>query len=277
MKTAIVLVCLLAAASAAFAQEEPRVTVQIRDATLTEAVNQISEATGVPILTDGQIARSQIRANLTDAPMDAALNALCAARELGWKRLYVKRDPEKKLRGEDLGNLLRALDQLGGMGMVAVDGTTQAATGYMREPKATTELLAPYAAPDSGYQLVYLIVDLRPKPKPKETETQPAAGAGQQTAVDRLISQEQQGYALMQQLTPDQLDQYWARQAEMFRSMDRRMQVGYLTMGMRMFLGADPEQARQMFFEAISNLTPEEMDALRRLGGQPGGPPPGGF
>jgi len=270
----VLAVCLAAAAVPVWAagQDEVKITIDLRSATLAQALAEISKAAGAPVLTDGEIVRSDIQVSVTDAPVDVALSAVCVPQQLGWKRLYVKSAPEAKLKGEDLGNLLRALDAIRDLGLAATDGTTKLSTVYMKGAKLTPEQTAPLTAPDSGYRLVYLIVDLKAKPKAKEQ----AQESGAKSPVDRLISQDQQNLAVLRSLTPQQIDEYWTRQSEMFRSMDRNMQAGFMAMGMRMFMGMDPEEAQQVFRDAISRLSPEEMDSLRNLGGGPHGPPPGG-
>jgi len=275
MKFAVVLVILWATGAALTPmaiggpEDDAKVTLDIQGASLADAIAQVSKAGAVTILTDGEISRSGIQLSVTDAPIETALAAICAPHQLAWKRLYVKADPQKKLKGEGLGNLIRALEAIQKLDLVAIDGKTNLSTVYVRDAKVPLERLTQFTGPDAGCQLVYLIVDLKPKPKPKES----AGDTAKQSAVDKILAQQRQSMDVLRTMTPQQLDEYFARQADYFRTMDTDMQAGFITMGMRMFLGMDPADAQEVFMKAMSNLTPDELDALRRMGGPRGGPP----
>ena len=256
-------ILLILALGVAWAADSAKVTVDIKNATLSDAVAQLSKAANTTILVDGDIVRSGVTLSLNEAPIETALAAITTPQQLAWERLYVKTDADKQkpLKGEDLANMVRQLEAMESLGLVAVDGKTNLSTIYLRNASMSADQLSNYSAPTSGFKVIYLIMD----PKKK-------LAANKTPSTSDYISGQQQYFSALKQMTPEQANAFWQQQSQLMNSLDRDSQVNLMANGIRMMINKDPQDVQQMMMEAFGKLTPDEQSALRGMGGGGGGP-----
>jgi hypothetical protein len=241
------LVLLLGAAHAAETAQPAKISVQFSDVDITQALETLSQKSQVTILGDSSV-KGKVSCNLFEKTVEEALGTLCTINKLVWYKAYIPAATDEKPNAGRVLAMFDALQALGGSALICEDPKTKKSVAFVptqksEEAQKPEAVVTDMSALASSLNLKPVYV-LRADPQfaaqtPRAGEEQrPRVLSEQAPAEVRAAANEVWGF--FSQMPTDQ-------QFQVMRELGRMLR---------------------------DNITPEQMEAARRMfGGGEGGRP----
>lgn len=261
------------------------VTLDASDTEITSLLQQISEKTGVKILADNTVS-GKLSISVEKKSVDEALNAICIAKKLSWKKIYLGKGTV--LQGDNVSQLMRTLDALQATGIVVINPSEKKGTAFQKNAAITPEYEKGLAANTEQYQLVYLVYNpsVALVSKSEQTDSNVDWKLGDPMNTKQFAAVSQQSTEALMNMSPDDqrvaMETALSQQMNMMSSNPQLFQ-SYMNEGIRLqynIMAQHPEYLSQMMQAGMKaqidfqkSLTPEQrqqmmqgmMDAMKSI------------
>lgn len=261
MRAVVFAVTIMVVAGLAASAEAPaKVTLNLQDSKLKEAVDEISRQSGVSIVVDPK-AEGTVTASLDSVDLSQALDVVTSLNDLTWKKLQFARPQDSKVSLEQLKSAVVALASMPLVGLSVEDPATKTSALFAKDLSASPDVSGIGLPEGYSWSTVYVILSAESLPKPPSASTAADVSSLSKTATQTMLE--------LANMTSEQRQQFYASEWVTQMSMTPEARRGMLRDRMAAMFDLDPQyrdQLRQDMHEASHGM--------RRLREQQGGSEP---
>jgi hypothetical protein len=238
MRVVGLILLLLAVGAFAFA-EAPKVSIDVKDASLSSVVAQLSKQADVRIILDKDVSAT-VTAQLSDVDLEKVLNMVIVTRGLKWQKLYGVPDETGSIPFETIKAQVNALNVIRDTPVVLFDPETGKQTVFARvEQTAAEKAIDPEKL---GMKPFYYVFKPKPPEEPKKSTST------QDDPMKKLADIQKQRMEAYLKMTPEQQKAAAEQDMMWMLSLPQDSQVRMMT-GM---------------FDAMRNMDQATRDQFRR-------------
>ncbi|HUV03837.1 MAG TPA: hypothetical protein VMX94_01875 [Armatimonadota bacterium] len=261
-KVAVVVLCALVASSMCYADAPKKdssernstvVTFSATDEKVSEIAKQICKQVSARIAIE-KTADVKVTASVEDIKVEDALNAICKAGKLQWRKIYLRVDSPLLKKPDTLAATVRLMAGLQFPDLLIEQASTQENLVYLR-PKAAVDAIPTKLRKDMGMVTVYLITN---------DEAAKVAEEKADSRAEKYIKFMKESMKLFMEMTPEEREQAMASGAQFVQSLD----PSFMAEMTRNALKMSPEMMGQMMqsnMNIMFSMSPEDRRALMRM------------
>lgn len=251
---------------------EPKVTISADGMKAADVIASLATQSGEKILAESSVKEDSLTFSVSDAPIRTALAAMCAAGDLQWREVYIKKDSSMLNQPDRLAATTRLVTGVGLPDVVVASSSSGSVAAHYVDPKSVGKLVDTTAS-EAGMVRVYLITDdaaaaARSRDAAKTDAVEAYTETSKKLMDDflKMTPEEQEqaivaGITLYEQMDPSYMSSVMQAMMKTDRELVRRVMARQTEMLFHM-----PEQQRRsmmrMNMEMMQYLTPEQMQIL---------------
>ena len=222
----------LIAGLAASADAPAKVTLDLRDAQLKEAVDDISRQSGASIVVDPK-AEGTVTASLDKVELTQALDVVTSTNDLTWKKLQFARQEDSKVSLEQLKSGVLALATMSLVGLSVEDPTTKTSAVFAKDLAASPDVSGIGLPEGYAWTTVYVILAAETPPGPASATGTADVGTVAKAATQTMLE--------VANMTPAQRQQFYASELTTQLSLTEDARRAMLRDRMTATFELDPE------------------------------------
>ncbi len=196
---AAVLVLVFLGACAAFAADQPKVSIDARSTPIKDLVADLSQQSGAAIVLDPKV-QATVSISLKDVELSQALDAVAKINKLVWKKLQFAKPTDDTVKLDQIKSAMVALASMPMVGLSVEDPAAKTTAVFAKGLPSNPDTSAMKLPEGYNWMTVYVILASEP------TETKPAT-----TGSTVALSADSKERALqMAKLSPDERKQAFA-------------------------------------------------------------------
>jgi ribosomal protein L25 (general stress protein Ctc) len=166
MKTiAAILVLVAVWGCAAYAADQPKVTIEARDTPIKDFVSQLSQQSGASIVLDPK-AQGTVSISLKDAELSQALDTVAKLNKLAWKKLQFAKPTDETVKLDQIKSAMLTLASMQMVGLSVEDPASKTSTVFAKDLSTKPDTAAIKLPEGYSWATVYVLL----APEPKDTK-----------------------------------------------------------------------------------------------------------
>ena len=248
-----------AATTEAAKPAEVKVTVNVNKTKVTEVLQSIAQQGKETVIVES-VVKGDVTVSLKDLSFEVALNTVCKACKLDWRKVYINKDDKTVEQPDRFAATVRLLTAITYPDMV-VSGSSTGKIGMFAKDQKAVDKFDDKMANDLGLTRVYLVTD----------DAKVAAKLAEKKAdesINDFLKKSMEQMESFAKMTPEQQEQAIV---EGLNAADQ-YPADYTAMAMRAMMSIDPELIRQKMarqsqaaFEAMFSMPQEQRRAFFKM------------
>jgi len=259
---AAILVLVFLGAWAAFAAEQPKVTIEARNTPIKDFVGDLAQQSGAAIVLDPKV-QASVSISLKDAELSQVLDAVAKINKLVWKKLQFAKPTDDTVKLDQIKSAMVALASMPMMGLSVEDPSAKTTAVFARDLPSSPDTSSMKLPEGYSWMTVYVILASEPK------EAKAAA-----TGTTALSADNKERLLQMAKMTPEERQQAFATEMAAEMSLAPEVRRAILADQMQARFNMDPQyrdQYREDMHAVFQQLHAQNPN-MGRIHGGPGAP-----
>ena len=255
---AVVLVIVFLGACAAFAAEQPKVSIEAKNTPVKDFVSQLAQQSGASIVLDPKV-QASVSISLKDVDLSQALDAVTKLNKLVWKKLQFAKPSDETVKLDQIKSAMLALASMPMMGLSVEDPASKTTAVFAKDLPSSPDTSGMKLPEGYSWMTVYVILASEPK------ETKPAATTA-------LSADNKERLLQMAKMTPEERQQAFAQEMAAQMSLAPEVRRAIMADRMKAMSSMDPQyrdQYREDMHSVFHDLRAENPN-MGRIHGGPG-------